>query len=67
MTALDLFAGVDIGGTGVKIGIVTSKGSVVARKQENYHLDKHEPQDVVDLAVTMLHKILKTVRCFCLD
>ncbi|CAI5725939.1 unnamed protein product [Peronospora effusa] len=60
MTALDIFAGVDIGGTGVKVGIVTSKGSVVAREQENYHPDKHEPQDVVDLAVSMLHKVLKT-------
>ncbi|RMX69851.1 hypothetical protein DD238_000617 [Peronospora effusa] len=67
MTALDIFAGVDIGGTGVKVGIVTSKGSVVAREQENYHPDKHEPQDVVDLAVSMLHKVLKTVSIFCID
>lgn len=61
MTVAVMFAGVDIGGTGVKVGIVTSEGSVVAREQENYHPEKHEPQDVVDLAVAVLHKVLKTV------
>ncbi|KAG6609886.1 putative glucokinase [Phytophthora cinnamomi] len=55
-----MFAGVDIGGTGVKVGVVTSEGVVVARDQENYHPEKHEPQDVVDLAVSVLQKVLKT-------
>ncbi|POM61329.1 GlucoKinase, partial [Phytophthora palmivora] len=58
MTAAMMFAGVDIGGTGVKVGIVTSEGVVAAREQENYHPEKHEPQDVVDLAVAVLHKVL---------
>ncbi|POM61448.1 Glucokinase, partial [Phytophthora palmivora] len=58
MTAAMMFAGVDIGGTGVKVGIVTSEGVVAAREQENYHPEKHEPLDVVDLAVAVLHKVL---------
>lgn len=62
MTAAVMFAGVDIGGTGVKVGVVTSEGVVVAREQENYHPDRHEPQDVVDLAVSVLQKVLRTVR-----
>ncbi|KAJ8566835.1 hypothetical protein ON010_g6286 [Phytophthora cinnamomi] len=62
MTVAVMFAGVDIGGTGVKVGVVTSEGVVVARDQENYHPEKHEPQDVVDLAVSVLQKVLKTVR-----
>ncbi|KAK1948246.1 Glucokinase [Phytophthora citrophthora] len=53
MTAAVMFAGVDIGGTGVKVGVVTSEGVVVARGQENYHPDKHEPQNVVDLATRL--------------
>ena len=56
-----MFAGVDIGGMGVKVGIVTSNGSIVARKQEKYNPDHHEPQDVVDLAVSVLYNVLKTV------
>ncbi|KAF1775410.1 ROK family [Phytophthora cactorum] len=64
MTAAVMFAGVDIGATGVKVGVVTSEGAVVAREQENYHPEKHEPQDVVDLAISVLHKVLETVlRC----
>jgi hypothetical protein len=66
MTAAEMFAGVDIGGTGVKVGVVTSEGVVVAREQEKYHPEKHEPQDVVDLAVAVLHKVLRAVRLhFC--
>ncbi|CAH0477348.1 unnamed protein product [Peronospora belbahrii] len=57
-----MFAGIDIGGTGIKVGIVTSKGSIIAREHENYHPDKHEPQDVVNLAVTLLYTVLKTTR-----
>ncbi|OWZ24853.1 Glucokinase [Phytophthora megakarya] len=60
MTAGMMFAGVDIGGTGVKVGVVTSEGAVVVREQENYHPDKHEPQDVVDLAVSVLLQVLTT-------
>ncbi|KAE9114219.1 hypothetical protein PF010_g9789 [Phytophthora fragariae] len=60
MTAAVMFAGVDIGGTGVKVGVVSSEGVVVAREQENYRPEKHEPQDVVDLAVSVLQKVLKT-------
>ncbi|KAI9906519.1 hypothetical protein PsorP6_004112 [Peronosclerospora sorghi] len=44
-----MFAGVDIGGTGVKVGIVTSKGSILAREYEKYHPEKLEPLDVVEL------------------
>ncbi|KUF76145.1 Glucokinase [Phytophthora nicotianae] len=57
-----MFAGVDIGATGVKVGVVTSEGAVVAREQENYHPEKHEPQDVVDLAISVLHKVLEATR-----
>ncbi|RLN38410.1 hypothetical protein BBJ28_00014537 [Nothophytophthora sp. Chile5] len=59
---MQVFAGVDVGGTGVKVGVVTSEGRVLAREQQNYHPDKHEPQDVVDLAALVLHEVLKTVR-----
>ncbi|ETK77877.1 hypothetical protein F441_16213 [Phytophthora nicotianae CJ01A1] len=62
MTATMMFAGVDIGATGVKVGVVTSEGAVVAREQENYHPEKHEPQDVVDLAISVLHKVLEATR-----
>ncbi|KAG7400267.1 hypothetical protein PHYBOEH_006404 [Phytophthora boehmeriae] len=61
MTAGQLFAGVDIGGTGVKVGVVDSEGCVVARDQENYRPGKHEPQDVVDVAVKVLRKVLKAL------
>uniref|UniRef100_M4BID6 Glucokinase n=1 Tax=Hyaloperonospora arabidopsidis (strain Emoy2) TaxID=559515 RepID=M4BID6_HYAAE len=60
VTTAVMFAGVDIGGMGVKVGIVTSNGSIVARKQEKYNPDHHEPQDVVDLAVSVLYNVLKT-------
>ncbi|KAF4325019.1 hypothetical protein BBO99_00000589 [Phytophthora kernoviae] len=61
MKAAAMFAGVDIGGTGVKVGVVDSEGRVVARDQENYHPEKHEPQDVVGVADKVLHKVLKTL------
>ncbi|RLN88223.1 hypothetical protein BBJ28_00008530 [Nothophytophthora sp. Chile5] len=57
---MQVFAGVDVGGTGVKVGVVTSEGRVLAREQQNYHPDKHEPQDVVDVAAAVLHEVLKT-------
>uniref|UniRef100_A0AAV1VMB5 Carbohydrate kinase FGGY N-terminal domain-containing protein n=1 Tax=Peronospora matthiolae TaxID=2874970 RepID=A0AAV1VMB5_9STRA len=50
--------GVDTGGMVVKVGIVTSSGSIVSRKQEKYDPDHHEPQDVVDRAVLVLHNVL---------
>ncbi|EEY65839.1 glucokinase, putative [Phytophthora infestans T30-4] len=62
MTATMMFAGVDIGATGVKVGVVNSEGAVVAREQKNYHPEKHEPQDVVDLAISVMHNVLETTR-----
>ena len=63
-----MFAGVDIGGLSVKVGLVTANGSVVARRQQKYESTRPDPQDVVDLAVALLRKVLETVSaaaCFC--
>ncbi|CAI5712095.1 unnamed protein product [Hyaloperonospora brassicae] len=55
-----MFAGVDIGGLSVKVGLVAANGSVVARRQQKYESTRPNPQDVVDLAVALLHKVLET-------
>ncbi|CEG48645.1 glucokinase [Plasmopara halstedii] len=57
-----MFAGVDIGATGIKVGVVTSEGVVVAREQANFRPNKHKPQDVIDLSIFLLHKVLKKTK-----
>jgi predicted NBD/HSP70 family sugar kinase len=59
--ATSMFAGVDIGGTGVKVGIVTGEGKVVARALETYEALSPKPEDVVNLAAAVLHKLLAKV------
>ncbi|KAG6609885.1 putative glucokinase [Phytophthora cinnamomi] len=57
-TGEKVFAGVDIGGTSVKVGTVTARGKILARAQEAYEPDSRHPQDVVDLATAVLDKLL---------
>ncbi|KAJ8566834.1 hypothetical protein ON010_g6292 [Phytophthora cinnamomi] len=61
-TGEKVFAGVDIGGTSVKVGTVTARGKILARAQEAYEPDSRHPQDVVDLATAVLDKLLCKVR-----
>lgn len=58
----ELFAGVDIGATSVKAGIVTAEGRIVAREQEALRPKEHEPADVVALTARIVGRALKTVR-----
>lgn len=57
-----LFAGVDIGATSVKAGIVTADGRIVAREQQPLLPKRHEPADVVALTAEIVERALKTVR-----
>ncbi|KAF0696524.1 Aste57867_12717 [Aphanomyces stellatus] len=48
------FIGVDIGGTSVKVGIVSSEGVLLARAQQE--IDARHPEAIVDLCVSLSHQ-----------
>lgn len=60
MTA-QLLAGVDIGGTSVKVGLVDAAGRVVARAQQQIPREERAPELVVGLACALLELALKQV------
>lgn len=57
-----LYAGVDIGATSVKIGIVTAAGVITGRGQQALVPSELEPHHVVELTALLLFKLLKSVR-----
>lgn len=57
-----LVAGVDIGGTSVKVGVVDAEGHVRARAQQQIHASEQEPARVVALACALLQQALEEVR-----
>lgn len=61
MASGGVLAGIDIGGSSVKVGLVHSAdGSVVARVQ--HPITDHDPKAIVELASAALETLLATVR-----
>lgn len=58
---MTLVAGVDIGGTSVKLGVVDATGRVVARAQQQIHPSEQAPAQVVTLACSLLQQALEEV------
>lgn len=59
---MKLVAGVDIGGTSVKVGVVDAEGRVLARAQQQIHASEQEAESVVALACALLQQALGEVR-----
>lgn len=51
------FAGVDIGGTSVKLGIITGEGEVLARKEAIY-TDEHDGRSVMQVIIDSIRELL---------
>lgn len=64
MASAGVLAGIDIGGSSVKVGLVrTTDGGVVARVQ--HPITDHDPRAIVELASAALEKLLPSVRTKC--